>query len=594
MDLAGFNLSLSGLEVLRRVDVGSGKYVRGILPSKSTMLRTARKVEEAANSFCPFRMIGRSTTTTTTTSAFQGGADSSELDQQHQEEDVCVEDETFQEGFEFDFTMLTKTLLESFGIMDVAKQRPIDLSLTSDGAQLTNTVSHVTAGLKLNDMALCDPITKEPLLLHEPGSLVQSRNLDFPYQCIVAKDSKKSMNGFRPLYGDFTSGVIARLLGCLPFNMSCPGDMKLQWMALGCGGAAKVKEKFCFACSCRSATLHVPQDKTVCHLCMGKENDNDDNECYHYPFLADSQIREELATLAALFNNFNDYAPSCHDDEDPANRKLMYVRRPNDVMVREGDAYDIDCQVDQCDRLKRRWIGNITDELVRRGMSIAGAVTERHQRLRQRLVIEQRAGDIRVLLAESEPTNRAMYHALQGVVCILHLENRVGLKSIESILRSGLANARKGLLNWTVATGVTRRQAEFVVQRITTIMQTEILGSDFAPSQWRFPLTEEGTMGTLSMDNNRTRKVVNAIELLINVCFDGDGDINERKHHLLQCFPHYREALLILRKDTDASEDEITKFQHHIDSWFSHWIQVYGREGCTNYTHMLSSSHVMK
>jgi hypothetical protein len=208
-------------------------------------------------------------------------------------------------------------------------------------------------------------------------------------------------------------------------------------------------------------------------------------------------------------------------------------------------------------------------------------------------VREQRAGDIRVLLAESKPTNRAMCHALQGVVCILHLENRVGLKSIESILRSGLANARKGLLNWTVATGVTRRQAEFV-QRITTIMQTEILGSGFAPSQWRFPLTEEGNMGTLSMDNNRTRKVVNAIELLINVCFDGDGDINERKHHLLQCFPHYREALLILRKDTDASEDEITKFQHHIDSWISRWIQVYGREGCTNYTHMLSSSHVMK
>jgi hypothetical protein len=296
--------------------------------------------------FCPFRMIGRSTTTT---SASQGGVDSSDLDQQHQEEDVCVEDETFEEGFEFDFTLLTRTLLESFGIMDVAKQRPIDLSLTSDGAQLTNTVSHVTAGLKLNDMASCDPRTKEPLLLHEPGSLVQSRKLDFPYRRIIAKDGKKSMNGFRPLCGAFTSGVIARSLGCLPFNMSCPGDMKLQWMVLGCGGAAKVKEKFCFVCSCRSATLPVPQDKTVCHLCMGKENDNDDNECYHYPFLADPQIREELtdelATLAATFNNFNDYAASCDDDEDPANRKSMYVRHPNDVMVREGDAYDLDCQV---------------------------------------------------------------------------------------------------------------------------------------------------------------------------------------------------------------------------------------------------------
>ena len=383
MDLAGFNLSLSGLEVLRRVDVGSGKYVRGILPSKSTMLRTARKVEEAAKSICPFRMIGRSTTATSDSQG--GGVDSSELDQQHQEEDVCVEDETFQEGFEFDFTMLTRTLLVSFGLWHVAKQRPIDLSLTSDGAQLINTVSHVTAGIKFNDMALCDPMTKEPMLLHEPGSLVQSRKLDFPYRVIVAKDGKKSMNGFRPLYGGFTSGAIARSLGCMPFNMSYPGDMKLQWMALDCGGAAKVKEKFCFACLCWSATLHVPQDKTVCPICMGKEDDNDSNECYHYPFLADPQIREELAdelaTLAASFSNFNDYAPPCDDGEDPANRKSMYVRRPNDVMMREGDAHDIDCQVDQCDRLRRRWIGNVTDELVRGEMSIAGTVTERHQRL---------------------------------------------------------------------------------------------------------------------------------------------------------------------------------------------------------------------
>jgi hypothetical protein len=44
MDLAGFNLSLAGIEVLRRVE-SSDKYSRGFLPSKSTILRSARKVE---------------------------------------------------------------------------------------------------------------------------------------------------------------------------------------------------------------------------------------------------------------------------------------------------------------------------------------------------------------------------------------------------------------------------------------------------------------------------------------------------------------------------------------------------------------------
>jgi hypothetical protein len=37
------------------------------------------------------------------------------------------------------------------------------------------------------------------------------------------------------------------------------------------------------------------------------------------------------------------------------------------------------------------------------------------------------------MLSASEPKDQAMYLVLQAVVCILHLKNRVGLKSIESI-----------------------------------------------------------------------------------------------------------------------------------------------------------------
>lgn len=214
MDIAGFNLSLSGLEVLRRVDVGEGKYVRGILPSKATMLRIARKLEAAADSHCPFRMIERATFT------------DQEGDEQF--EDESGEDDTFGEGFEFDATKVTKTLFEAFGLMNVAKRRPVELGLTSDGAQLTNTISHVAAGLKFNDMAMCNPITKFPLLLHEPESLVQSRNLCFPLRIVIAKDSKKTLDGFRSLYRKFSTGEIARALNCHSFKMSFPGDMKLQ------------------------------------------------------------------------------------------------------------------------------------------------------------------------------------------------------------------------------------------------------------------------------------------------------------------------------------------------------------------------------
>ena len=575
MDLSGFNLSLAGIEVLRRVDV-AGKYMRGIIPSKSTILRSARKVEAAAAAFCPFTMIGQ------TFRDIERDAPVSD--------DENDDDSDIGEGFEFDKIKVTKTLFEAFGLMDVAKTRPVELGLTSDGAQLTNTISHVAAGLKFNDMALCDPITKVPLFLYAPDSLVQSRNLCFPLRIVIANDNKKTLEGFRPLYNKYSTGEVATSLHCQSFKMSFPGDMKLQWGALHDGGAAKVKDKFCYICPCRSSTLHEPQDKTRCILCKGKPSDNND-ECFHYPFMAAPEVREELAEELRMLNSLLVQEASINADNELRDRgcQRMYVRRPGEMAI-ENDYLDIDYQPNAAnDKLK--WAQHINEELSRRGMPIVpGTLFERHQRLRNQLLIEQRGRDIRRMLVDSQPKEQAMYLVLQAVVCILHLENRVGLKSIESILRSGISNARLGTLERITGNGVNRRQDEYV-NRITRIMRTQILGTVMAPSQWRFPLTEDGIMGTLSMDNNRTRAVMNSIELIIE---ESISNSNANKERLVRCFPRYRAAMIILRKNTDASDGEIATFQDHIDAWFQDWVHVYGNEGCTNYTHMLSSSHVMR
>jgi hypothetical protein len=232
----------------------------------------------------------------------------------------------------------------------------------------------------------------------------------------------------------------------------------------------------------------------------------------------------------------------------------------------------------------------VTDELALRSLNITGLLASLQQRLRQQLKSEPRLESLHHMLMHSELCDKAMYLVLQAVVCILHLENRVGLKSIESIIRSGLSNAVQGSLTWTSSNSLKKRQDEYV-NRVTDIMQTRILGTATAPSQWRFPLTEDGKMGALSMDNNRTRATMNQIELLIDVSFRDD---DPNKANLIACFPRYRAALVILRKDTDYTDAEILTFQEHIDAWFIKWVQVYGKEGCTNYTHMLSSSHVMR
>ena len=221
----------------------------------------------------------------------------------------------------------------------------------------------------------------------------------------------------------------------------------------------------------------------------------------------------------------------------------------------EGNHIDIDFQP-ICANDKAIWARHITDEVASRGMPVTGSLFNRQQRLRSCLVNEQQLLDIRRMLADSEPKDQAMYLVLQAVVCIQHLENRIGLKSIESILRSGMSNAQKGTLEWMCAKSVNRRQEE-CVNRISHIIRTQILGTMMAPSQWRFPLTDEGMMGALSMDNNRTRSVMNSIELIIEESFPS-SDAN--KHLLMRCFPRYRAAIIILRKNTDATDEEIALF----------------------------------
>ena len=90
-----------------------------MIPSKSTILRSARMVEAAGDSVvCPFSsMIGV---------------------EFRDNNDVNDNDSDIGEGFEFDAVKVTATLFDAFGLTDVARTRPVELALTSDGAQHGN------------------------------------------------------------------------------------------------------------------------------------------------------------------------------------------------------------------------------------------------------------------------------------------------------------------------------------------------------------------------------------------------------------------------------------------------------------------------
>jgi hypothetical protein len=133
IDLAGFKLSLEGLEVVRQLEA-KDVYERCMIPSKATILRVARRVEAAAEKYCPFKMIDRAYEDIDRDNEYEGPA--------------------FGEGFEFEVAMTMRTLLTSYGVMDVAKARPLELSVTSDAANITKDLTHYTLGVKNVDTAL--------------------------------------------------------------------------------------------------------------------------------------------------------------------------------------------------------------------------------------------------------------------------------------------------------------------------------------------------------------------------------------------------------------------------------------------------------
>jgi len=56
----------------------------------------------------------------------------------------------------------------------------------------------------------------------------------------------------------------------------------------------------------------------------------------------------------------------------------------------------------------------------------------------------------------------------------------------------------------------------------------------------------------------------------------------------------YRDAMEILRQPQDYTDDDIKDFQRKMDRFFTAYVETSGagKQGITNYIHLLGSSHI--
>jgi hypothetical protein len=159
---------LQWCEALRSVE-GLGRYERGVIPSRATIRCCSYKLHSLGRETIPF---------------------------QKKESELG-------ECFQYDYEKLVCFILKSFSLYEIAQTESVELCITCDGAELSDGLSHLTAGIKITDCRAIDPQTG--FQLSSEGMLgrifkVQRRNYCLPMKSLLGKDCKKAYREFSDFF----------------------------------------------------------------------------------------------------------------------------------------------------------------------------------------------------------------------------------------------------------------------------------------------------------------------------------------------------------------------------------------------------------
>jgi hypothetical protein len=572
MDARGGVLSYEGLEIVRFVETKGVRYYRGsLIPCSADMKRAAAVVEYWAKDRLPYEV--------------------KQLD--------CGG-----ELVAFTPDNVLEVAVHALGLAKDAPTRSLHISRCADGASLTKHIGHVLYGVKGNDKGARDPVTSIHSMGNTDEQVLQSRNFVFPLVMVIGKENKHLVNNYLKDYFDDTEACGTIRLpakhGWKPMTMPINSDMSFTWKGLGRGGAAKVCLKPCQCCSILSEDLATKNFES-CNWCYTLHGPDSTLPCYHGAMLTEdcmASMTEELSHLKETLDGMNgelveiQRASRIRTKEDPRFAATAGTGRDNLSIHFDFN----EASVKRAEKME--YANLIGADLTLRGLdAISGTLSERRERLRQHLVSEWSYTKLRDAMEHGTKGNDvALFLLIDAVPCILHLENRVGIKILTRLLTMGLGHALAGHTFLEVsATSQNKRMAAYFVE-VNRIVNCEILGTASNPSQWDCPRDErKRELGPITMDNVKTRKIIDDIETLVYACIPPDNPDERPKLERgpwLRCIPPYREAIIILRQKTDYAEDDIATFQKKIDEFFHEWAELNGLEGLTNYIHMLASGHI--
>jgi hypothetical protein len=324
--------------------------------------------------------------------------------------------------------------------------------------------------------------------------------------------------------------------------------------------------------------VHHPNEVKCGRFCS--QTDDEDWQCYHHSITSDQQLQQ-------MKDNISEIQSKLMESFDSIEQQSKLKPYPLDHAARTSDRNSIDYEPTNTDDAAE-FMELLYEELELRLLDMTGSLDEMCNRLREMLHHETR---MRLLLDQvnhCEGVGLALFLVMQAVPCILHCENRSCIKVISMIVSEGFSNAEAGRILSNESNSKKKRVEAFIAS-LEKIINTKILGDELDPLQWECPTEEDGkSIGSITLDNNRARKIVANAEELIELCVPD----TDRKESLLFALRKFNAATALMRKKSDFTDDDILQFQANIDDFFQVWVRLYSYAGCTNYIHLLSSGHI--
>eukprot|EP00978_Attheya_sp_CCMP212_P012303 scaffold30567_cov28-Attheya_sp.AAC.1 len=351
---------------------------------------------------------------------------------------------------------------------------------------------------------------------------------------------------------------------------------------------------FCSCCSTHSDNVQKANPGLCERWCQIQHGNKPGWSCYHKEFLTEEVVSRQETELENLLNETinarlkeqETWLPKCNP------------RIP--TTLSRIDPASIHFDVSNASHQDRSSYSKLVNNDLRlRALNIRGPLSERQKRLLEAQIEEKKVRLLQEAIAHGNKGRAtALFTTLNNPPCILHMHNRIALKKLTVILKNGLSNALAGHLDEKLFSieelaslheSSTKKRFDAFVTKVEELFNTEVWGTPFAPTHWNLPVDDrEKKILTLCLDNERCKTVIDCFDIIIDFLLVPANQPAAYK----KCVDSFRSLMVKVRQKTPFSAEDIQSFQTTTDEWYQLWMRLEGREGCTNYTHLLGAGHV--